>query len=50
MKKVGNWQILEVKNLKDIANAMNLSKSAVHKHIQEGISKIIEIYFKNEKI
>ncbi len=82
LKKVGNWKVLEVKNidsndkklanrqlsilktayemgyfdkkrrakLKDIASAMNLSKSAVHKHIHESLSKIIEMYLRKEKI
>ena len=82
LKKVGNWQIIEVKrvnnnlkkltakqykilktayemgyfdkkrkvNLRDIANAMDISTSAVHKHLHDGISKIVEMYFKNEKI
>ncbi|AIY90307.1 helix-turn-helix domain-containing protein [Geoglobus acetivorans] len=31
--------------LEDIATALNVSKSAVHKHIQEGLCKIISRYF-----
>ncbi len=31
--------------LVDIANAINLSKSTVHKHLHEGIQKIVEKYF-----
>ncbi len=81
LKKLGNWQILEVKNvnsnmklttkqykilktayemgyfdkrrkvnLKDIASALNISKSAVHKHLHDGISKIVEMFFKNEEL
>ena len=81
LKKLGNWQILEVKNvnstmklttkqykilktayemgyfdkkrkvnLKDISSALNISKSAVHKHLHDGISKIVEMFFKNEEL
>lgn len=31
--------------LEDVATALNISKSAVHKHIQEGIGKIVSRYF-----
>ncbi len=35
--------------LADIASAINLSKSTVHKHLQESIHKIVEKYFSNSE-
>ncbi len=35
--------------LEDIASAMNLSKSAVHKHLQEGISRLVAKYFRSDE-
>ncbi len=80
LKKVGNWEVIEVKNidnkgtrlterqyailktayemgyfdrkrrvkLEDIAGVMNLSKSAVHKHLKEGVSRLVTKYFRSE--
>ena len=81
LKKVGNWEVMEVKSinsrglrlterqyailktaydmgyfdrkrkvrLEDIASAMNLSKSAVHKHLQESIYRLVTKYFRSEE-
>ncbi len=80
LKRVGNWEVIEVKSidskgvrlterqyailktayemgyfdrrrkvrLDDIASAMDLSKSAVHKHLQEGICRLVAKYFRSE--
>ncbi len=82
LKRVGNWEVIEVKSLnskglklterqyailkaaydmgyfdrkrkvrlEDIASVMNLSKSAVHKHLQEGISRLVTKYFRSEEL
>ncbi|AKG91222.1 putative DNA binding protein [Geoglobus ahangari] len=81
LKRVGNWEVIEVKSidskgvrlterqyailktayemgyfdrrrkvkLEDIASVMNLSKSAVHKHLQEGICRLVAKYFRSEE-
>ncbi|WP_457591447.1 helix-turn-helix domain-containing protein [Geoglobus sp.] len=81
LKKIGNWEVVEVKGinnrgvrlterqyailktayemgyfdrkrrvkLEDIATAMNLSKSAVHKHLQEGICRLVARYFGSDE-
>ncbi len=81
LKKVGNWEVIEVKSLnskglklterqyailktaydmgyfdrkrkvrlEDIASVMNLSKSAVHKHLQEGICRLVTKHFRSEE-
>ncbi len=35
--------------LEDVANALNISKSAVHKHLQESIHKIVSRYMKTKE-
>lgn len=81
LKKVGNWEVIEVRDInnrgvklterqyailktayemgyfdkkrkvriEDIASVMNLSKSAVHKHLQEGICRLVAKYFRSEE-
>ncbi len=48
--EMGYFEKRRKANLRDIANAMNISKSAVHKHLHESLSKIVEMYFKKETI